>query len=154
MSNADRKEKKGGTLTAKEYLNQINKLDKLIENKIQELEHWRLMATSITGFSGNEMVQTSGNQQRMESAVCNYVDLQTDIAGMINTLIAKRAELIGTIEKLPAAEYDVLHKKYVQGMDFYEIAGAIDKSYSTVTTLHGSALSKVQKMLNQNGGDN
>ena len=46
-------------MTAKEYLNQIRKLDKLIENKLSELEHWRMVATGITSSFGGERVQSS-----------------------------------------------------------------------------------------------
>lgn len=37
-------------MTAKEYLNQIRKLDKLIENKLSELEHWRIGSSGGFGY--------------------------------------------------------------------------------------------------------
>ena len=58
-----------------------------------------------------------------------------------------RQEVIKTIEQLPAIEYDVLHKIYVQYKEFYEIADAMKKSYSWVTTIHGRGLAKVQKII-------
>lgn len=134
-------------MNAKEYLNQIGKLDKLIENKMQELNHWKCMALGTAGNMGGERVQSSGNQQKMADAICKYIDIEKDLTDAINKLISTRQEVIDTIEQLPAGEYDILHKRYVQGKDFFEISDMMDKSYSNVTTLHGRGLSRVQKII-------
>ena len=76
-------------VTAKEYLNQILKLDKLIENKLSELEHWRMVATGITSSFGGERVQTSGGRSKMEDAVCSYVDSQAVLVEMAEELTRK-----------------------------------------------------------------
>ena len=136
-------------MTAKEYLNQIRKLDKLIENKLSELEHWRMVATGITSSFGGERVQTSGGRSKMEDAVCSYIDSQAELVEMAEELTRKRMELISTIEELPVAEYDLLYRRYVQDKDLYTIADELGKSYSSVTTLHGRALASVQKIINE-----
>ena len=60
---------------------------------------------------------------------------------------AKRNEIIGVIEQLPEASYDILHKIYIQGMTLDEVAYARDKSRSWAASLHGTALKHLQDIL-------
>lgn len=131
----------------KEYLLQIKKIDKMIENKIAEKDQWRLIATGVTAAPDNERVKSSGSQQKMESAICRYMDIEKEIDASVDELIEKKKEVIGVIEQLPVAEYDILHKVYIQYMNFYEIAENYDKTYSWVTTVHGRALNDLKRML-------
>ena len=146
-------------MKAKEYLLQIRKIDRLVENKIAELEHWQAIATGTTTFSetvkiGSEMhavekVQSSGNTYKMEDAILKCIEISNEINVEIDRLVDVKQEVIKTIEKLKPEEYDVLHKIYVQNKDFQEIADAKKKSYSWVTTKHGRALASLQKILDE-----
>lgn len=137
-------------MKAKEYLGQIERIDKLIENKIIEKEHWMSVATSTTTFSEGDRVQSSGSKQKMADAVCRYLSMEDEINEAIDRLIDLKQEVISTIEKLPSVdEYDVLHKTYVQLMTLQEVAAAKDKSYSWVTTIHGKALKHLQDILDE-----
>ena len=51
----------GDSMDIKEYLNQIQRYEKIINNKLEEIEHLKLLATSISASTyGIERVQTSG----------------------------------------------------------------------------------------------
>ena len=52
-------------MTAKEYLLQVKKLDMMISNKLQEVEHWKCIATSTNASGSGERVQASGSQQKL-----------------------------------------------------------------------------------------
>lgn len=134
-------------MNAKEYLNQIGKLDKLIENKLQELNHWKCMALGTSGNMGGERIQSSGNQQKMADAICKYIDIERELTDTINKLINTRQEVIDTIEQLPLAEYEVLYEKYVKFKEFQDIADMMDKSYSWVTSVHGRGLVSIRRIL-------
>lgn len=152
---------------AQEYLEQIGKLNAMIENKIAELKQWKDVAYNVTSggesvviekivnkkrvkeIHNMERVQSSGNPSKMADAIDRIVDLQTEINGMIDTLIDTKQEVIKTIEQLNATEYDVLHKRYIQNMTFDEIGAAKGKSKSWSTTVHGRALQSVQRILDQ-----
>lgn len=146
-------------MKAKEYLLQIRKIDRLVENKIAELEHWQAIATGTTTFSGtvkigNEMhavekVQSTGNRYKMEDAILKCIEINKELNAEIDRLVDTRKEVISTIEQLKPSEYDVLHKIYVQNKDFQEIATAKKMSYSWVTTKHGRALASLQKILDE-----
>lgn len=136
-------------MDSKSYLLQIRKLDTLINNKLTEVEHWKEVACGTGTYSEGERVQSSGNKQKMAAAIERYIDIQKEIDADIDRLVDMKQEVIKTIEVLPTAEYDVLHKYYVQGMDFYEVAAAMGKSYSWATSVHGRALASLQRVLDE-----
>ena len=141
---------------AQEYLEQIPKLNAMIENKMAEQAQWRGVALGITARSDGERVQSSGSKQTMADALDRVVDMEGEINGLIDKLIDTKTEIISTIERLNATEYDVLHKRYIQGMTFDEVGAAKGKSKSWATTVHGRALHNLNKILEERegGGEN
>lgn len=139
-------------MEAKRYLSQIRKLDKLIENKLHEAERWRQIATGTTQQTDIERVQSDGSKHKMEDAICRYLSAEDEVNDAINFLVSLKQEIIHDIEQLSTNEYDVLHKKYVQFKELYEIAVEVDKSYSWVKAVHGSGLANLQKILDKKAG--
>lgn len=134
-------------MKAKEYLQQLEKINVLIENKFAEKAHWESIAIGASSRLTADKVQSSGNPQRMADAISEYIDIEMELAQQIELLKRKRKEIISVIEQLDYMDYDLLHKRYVQGIDFKEIAFIRKQSYSNITTLHGIALKKVQYII-------
>lgn len=134
-------------MRAKDYLNQISKIDRLIENKFAEMEHWKAIATGTTAYSEGDRVQSTGSKEKMADAVARYLDMEGEINADIDRLIDKKQEVISTIEQLNVDEYDILHKIYVQFKTFQEVAAEKGKSYSWVTSKHGRGLANLQRIL-------
>lgn len=134
---------------AQEYLEQVDKLNAMIENKMAEVKQWRDIALGITSNSEGERVQSSGSKQKMADALDRVVDMQAEINNLIDSLIDLKQEIIRTIELLNATEYDVLHKRYIQGMAFDEVGASKGKSKSWATTVHGRALQSLNKILDE-----
>ena len=136
-------------MKAKEYLNQIEKLNILINNKLIEIEQWKSIALGTSVNTGSERVQSSGSQQKMADAVGRYIDLGKEINVYIDQLIEAKQDIINTIEQLPVTEYDLLHMVYVQFLTLDDVASKYKKSYSWATTIHGQALQSVQEILEE-----
>lgn len=136
-------------MDAKQFLRQLKKLDKMIENKIAEKARWKSIAFGTSAKMDGEKVQSSGSQQKMADAVDRYVDIEREINEQIDQLVDARQDVINVIEKLNTTEYDLLHKIYVQYMSLYEVADIYKNSYSWATTVHGRALKNVQAILDQ-----
>lgn len=145
-------------MEAKEFLEQLKKINRMIENKRVERDQWYAMATSTTAASAPDTgvrVQSTGNPQRIAAAVDNYIDIEREIAESTNKLYAERQKIISVIEQLKGPEYDVIHKRYVgilrNGKAYYlsfdEIADAHGNSKSWATATHGEALKNVQKII-------
>lgn len=105
-------------MDAQKYLLQIKKIDTLIRNKKVEIK---------------QAVKMGIDYAYIENGI---KQLQQD-----------RQSIIDNIQRLDEAEYDVLHRRYVQGETFYEIADARDISYSNVTTIHGRALQHLSRIM-------
>ena len=136
-------------MRAKDFLKQLPKLNKMIENKMAEVKQWRDVALGITTNTEGERVQSSGSQQKMADAVDRCVDMELEIDTLVDRLVDLKREITQIIEQLNTAEYDVLHKLYIQGMTFDEVAQLKDKSKSWVTTVHGRALKNMDCLLKE-----
>lgn len=132
-------------MKAEEFMEKIQKLDSMLENKRLEKERLIAKATGTT-VQIRERVQTSGSKQKMAEAVNSYVDLEN---GDIKKIIEQREEVIRVIEQLNAKHYDILHKIYVQNIDLSDLATAYDRSYSWATTNKARALDSLQKLLDE-----
>ena len=134
-------------MKAKDFLKQLKKLDKMIENKQIEKDQWKSIAEGTVSHSEGERVQSSGSQQKMADAVLRYIAIENEIDSFIDILIDKKKDVISVIEQLDATEYDFLHKVYVQYLTLDDVADMYGKSHGWAITIHGRALQKVQKIL-------
>ena len=130
------------------FLEQPEKLDAIIENKLIEKKQWHDLALGITANMGGERVQASGTKSRMADAVERCIDIEAEIDAAVDKLIAVRQSVVETIERLDSPmEYRLLHDRYIKYMSLTEIADKYDKEYTWVTTVHGRALRNVEKLL-------
>lgn len=136
-------------MTAKEYLQQLEKLDTIIQNKLIEKDQWKEVSLGITARMDGERVQSStGAKSKMADAVDKCVDIEREIDSLIDALIATKKDVIHTIEQVEnPTEYNILHKRYVQYLQLQDIADDYGKDYGWATTTHGRALKSVQNIL-------
>lgn len=134
-------------MTTKEYLNQIERLDKMITNKLSEIYQLKIMACSITVSGDSERVQTSGNQDKLGSTIAKIVDLERETDELVDSLVDKRKEILIQIDNMKNIDhYDVLHKHYVERRTFQDIADSENWSIRQVFNIHGRALQEFEKM--------
>lgn len=137
------------TMDARTYLERIEMLDLMIENKLNEKKMWLEISQGTTAQMGGERVQSSGSKQKMADAVNRCVDLDAEIEECRQ---AKR-DIIATLEQLKPSHYNVLYKRYVLQMQFKEIDIACKKGEGWATTIHGRALKNVQRLLDEQHTD-
>lgn len=130
-------------MTAKEYLQQVRRMDRLINNKIAEIDQLKELATSITAATDREAVQTSGVSDKVGNVVASIIDLQNEINALVDNYIDKRKEIIAQIdgiEKQQPLYYAILHGRYIQFRRLQEIAD--DEGYAAqyIREQHGKAL--------------
>lgn len=134
-------------MTTKEYLNQIERLDKMITNKLSEIYQLKIMACSITVSGDNEKVQTSGNQDKLGSTIAKIVDLERETDQLVDAMVDKRKSIIQQIEGINNIDYyDILHKHYVERRTFQDIADSCNWSIRHVFNIHGRALQEFEKV--------
>lgn len=128
----------------KEFLNQVRKIDVLINNKLEEIQKLRSLAESMAINLG-ERVQTSGSKHRMADTVERYVEMEREVDAEIDKLLLAKKEVIKVIEQLPFDEYEILYQVYVKGIELK--CCKTDKSYNWVKSVHGRALVHVRDIL-------
>lgn len=132
-------------MTASEYLSRVKKIDYMIRNKVEEHRHWESVASGLVGASLGERVQASRNLHKGADAIDKYIDIEAEI----RALRQERQEIIGTIERLPTEEYDLIYRLYVKGESMKELAYHFGKSYDWVKRKKSYALKLVQAMLDE-----
>ncbi len=130
------------------YLEQVEMLDAIIQNKLIEQRQWKELALNITANMDGERVQSSGSKSKMANAMDKCLDMESEIDEAVDRLVDLKREVIGVLEQLDSpTEYRLLHKKYIQFIDLIDIAAEWGKEYTTITTAHGRALAHVQEIL-------
>ena len=133
---------------AQQYLERVEMIDAIITNKLIEQKQWRDIALGITANMDGERVQSSGSQSKMADAINKCVDMEAEIDGLVDKLIATKREVIATLEQLDNPHYyRLLHCRYIQFIDLVGISELWGAEYTTITTAHGRALEAVQKIL-------
>lgn len=135
---------------ARKYLERVEMLDSIVNNKLIEQRQWKDLALGITANMGGERVQSSGSKSKMADALNKCIDMEGEIDRAIDNLIDRKREVISMLEKLESPlEYNLLHMKYIQYKDLQEIADKYGKEYGWATTNHGRALTSLQEILDR-----
>lgn len=133
-------------MDTKQYLSQIERLDRVIQNKLTEIYQLKTMACNIVVSTENERVQSSGDKERMASTVSKIVDIEREIDSLIDTQLERKNVIIGQIESLENNDmYHILFNRYVKRASFGDIAKEMNYSERHIITLHGEALQEFER---------
>lgn len=137
----------GRTMTAKEYLQQIRKADRTIENKLSEISSLRVLAESVTSSWKEDVVQSSGSGDKLGDTVNRIIDLERELNADIDRLIDLKREVMKVIDQIEEPYCDILYKRYFRYMRWEEIALEMHYTYQWVCVLHGKALLMVKELI-------
>lgn len=133
-------------MDTKQYLSQIKRLDRQIQNKLSELYNLKMMASSISVSNEGERVQTSGNKDQLGAVVAKIVDMEKEVDKMVDLFVDTRSKIISQIDSMDDLDsYDILFMRYVAGKTFHEISEKTGWSIRKVFSLHGKALLEFEK---------
>lgn len=129
-------------LTAKQYLEQLQELDTVINQDLERLAEMKADASSTGGIDySKERVQTSTSGDKLCNDVTRYVTLDEEINAEIDRFVDAKNQIISEIRGLHVNNYiQVLFKVYVQFKSVRQAAKEMKKSYSYVIELHNKAL--------------
>ena len=134
-------------MDTKQYLSQIERLDKMIQNKLSEIYQLKTMACSVTVSNEKERIQTSSDKDRLGSTVAKIVDLEKETDMLVDRFIDKRSHIISQIDGLDNIDYyHVLSMRYVARNTFEEIAKKTNWSIRKVFSIHGDALKEFERL--------
>ena len=136
-------------MNAESWLNQVRKLDRLIDAKLSERTQLLAMATDISPkpMDGMPFSNTGTVPQQMENAVIRLIELAKEIDILVDKYIAKKQEIIAVLEKLPEKEYSVLHKHYICNKTWEQVAEDMGYSTMQIWRIKKSGLKNLEKFL-------
>lgn len=128
------------------WLEQIRKLDELINAKLAERQQlWALATKTTTRTSGQP--GAGGVSDPVGSATAKLIDLIKEIDDLTDQYIDRRREVLEVLEKLPSKEYAALHRYYVKYMPWEKVAEDMGCSERQVYRYRDSGLSILQDIV-------
>ena len=134
-------------MKAKEYLQQLQRLDTVINQKIKELGDLRLMSQSVGGIDySKERVQSSpSGDATFVKPVLRMIELEQEINAEIDRFVDEKHKIINQIQGLKNSKYiEILYKHYVEFKRLEVVAVEMNFTYQYVVELHGYALKDFQ----------
>lgn len=136
-------------MKSKEYLQQLKRLDELIDQKNKEVDDLRHRATSVGSLDySKDRVQTSpSGDAPYANIVARIIDLSAEVDAEIDRFVDEKHKIINQIQQLQNVdEMTVLHKRYIEYLSFEKIAVDMNYTIRNIYFIHGRALQSFEKM--------
>lgn len=130
------------SLSAKQYLEQLEVLDININQDLERLDEMKMNATCTGAIDySKDRVQTSMSGDKLGNDVGRYVDFEKQINAEIDLFVDAKEQIIREIRGLRVKNYiQVLFKVYVQFKSIKVAASEMNMSYPYVREVHTKAL--------------
>lgn len=133
-------------MKTKDYLSQVSRLNKMINNKLSEISQLREISVSISAIGNDEKVQTSPNFDKIGTAIAKIDELENNLDKMIDEYLVKRERIIAQIDTMEEESvYQILFSRYIEKKTFEKIATEMEYSWRQIVRLHGKALQQFEK---------
>ena len=134
----------------KAYLRQIERCDKAINNKLQELARAKELATKVTTTLKPDAAFGGGNQDKLGDAIAKIIDLQNEINKDIDEYVDLKKEVTGVIDQVKdATQMAVLYKRYILHEKLEPISEELGFTLRNICYIHGRALRAVAEILSR-----
>ena len=133
-------------MDTKQYLQQISRLDRMINNKLSEISQLRELAMSVSAVKNEERVQNTPNFDKIGTAYCKIEEMEEKLDKLIDEYVDKKNLIISQIDKIDnEAYYEILFARYIEKKTFEKIADEMTYSFRQIIRLHGRALQEFEK---------
>lgn len=147
QTNHSDKQKRGLKVTAKEYLLQVQGLEKELAAKRRLLQKLRDKSVALSSPKFGDKIQSSAMDN--SHIIDKIIDVEHIIQEKELELIDKISEISKSIECVcEPALIAVLTDKYINGLSLFQIAEKFGKSERAVQVWHGQALQIFRKEMN------
>lgn len=142
-----KKKERKYAMTAKEYLSQISRLDRMIKNKLTELARLKELSYGLSAIPNEERVQTTPNHDKIGTAVAKIIDMEKEIDIIVDTFIDLKKEVYQKIHMLKSPRHKyILIQKYIKYKSIYDIAEELKMTDRGCKKAHKRALEELEKI--------
>ena len=133
-------------MKVKEYLHQLNWMDKRINALLERKERYKDYACRAIGVRNATRLSGTDQRSQVDDYVCKLIDLESDINRLIDEFVDQTRETERIISSLPDYRHrDILTWRYLNGWSWDKIFETMDYAPTRVFELHGYALREFQK---------
>lgn len=138
-------------MTVKEYLNQPYIIEKKIEYLNRELKRYERMMQSVSSpqFDAIRVDKSPSNTTPNQRALEKYYETKEKIKEKEQEYEKVVEDITLIIDKLESDEYkSVLKYRYINGMQFVNIADELFVTYKTIQRWHFKSIKLIEEILN------
>lgn len=133
-------------MTAKEYLNQLASIEKLIQVKTTERERLMALATKVTSALNDCKVETSPDNTKTQNIIIKMAELREEIEEQASRYTALYRKIEEEIDDIEDDRYKLLlMMRYMKGASFSDIADKLGYEKRWTLVLHKRALQDFEK---------
>ena len=130
-------------MNSKEYLQQIRKLNVLIDIKWSEIQSLRSILTNTGVSVGNEPVKHSTEGDKFSNVIGKIIEAEEELNKSIDEYVDLKKEVLCVTEQLEPKYLQILYKRYFEFKRWEVIADEIGYNLQHTTKLHGYALKMI-----------
>ena len=136
-------------MDVQQWLEQVKKLDELINAKLAERQRLIEIATDISPreIDGMPHSNTGSVSQKMQNAVINLVMLANEINRLVDQYVDHKQEVVKSLEELSAVQYGVLHRYYIRYMTLEQIAEDMGYSVRQIMRIKKKSLQNLEDVI-------
>ena len=133
-------------MTTKDYLNQISRFNRMINNKLTEIAQLRELSCSISAVKNEERVLSSSDPDKIGATYAKIDGMERNLDKMIDEYTDKKNTIIGQIDSIEDEDcYNILFSRYIEKKTFEVIATEMNYSWRQIIRLHGKALRRFEE---------
>ena len=133
-------------MTAKEYLNQLISIEKLIQVKTTERERLMALATKVTSALNDCKVETSPDNTKTQNIIIKMAELREEIEEQASRYTKLYRKIEKEIDDIEDDRYKLLLiMRYMKGASFSDIADKLGYEKRWTLVLHKRALQDFEK---------
>lgn len=134
-------------MTAKQYLEQLSTLDRMLSEKLDQIYRLRNTASNPSCYIGGERVQTSMSGDRMADIVAKIVMLEEECDTLQDRYADLRRTIITKTNMLSGKHKDIIRKRYIEKKTIHAIAQDIGMTDRGLKKAHKRALEEFTKIM-------
>lgn len=136
-------------MTTKEYLNQISRLNRMINNKLVEIQQLRDLACSISAINLEDRVQSSPNFDKIGSKMAKIDELERELEESIDSYADIKNQIIEQILMMKSEKHkEILLDKYINFKSISEIAADFNMTERGCKKAHKKAIEEFEEIKN------
>lgn len=126
----------------KKYLGQIERFNRMIEFKTNELKTLNVMATAIKSATSDDVkIQSGSPHNKLEDSCIQIADSEQELKELVSRFLKAKQRIISEIEQLEDTnEYTVLTMRYVECRSMRDIAESLNYSVKNIERIHTKAI--------------